>query len=577
MIGSTNRAARRGRGMRRVKTAAAAGIVAAAMATGLATPPEANAVIAADVTVDPVYTAGTLAALLNFIGNAFPGTSIGGGIYDSGPPQSLNVSIETVQSGFQILINAHLNLDYISPGDTAYLYNTLAAIPQPGCSGTYASNCRYATMLATSGATLNLATAYQTQIASVRDGVTPAGFIPFTAAPNSTEAKPTQTNQVLIFLQNPLRPNGGFYARFPDLAEFLGIDPAMPAAGTYKSADNKIALNTQTIDATWAYDPAGDFPEVFNIFAIANSLSAALPLNLAGGLASYVLADSTGKAATPTDIGLNLAALLQVTVGGLPAPIGSLTLPMTPGKGYYATLVPNQLPIFTGLRLPALAINALLGAVGAPFRLGTPLSDALEPATKILVNIAYDDVVTPEMIADDPATYGNYKPYDRTFLTSGITTPFGSVDPLTPEERAEVPGDVWHALVDGFKTQFEKPFWGIIVPADSAAPAATAVQTPRASAATPVSAAPVADASDADPVPVDAPELPAAARDTEPDRAPAVTAVTSPAPDRERVRATRSAPSARADKPVRPSAADSADADDAGAKSGASGRHRVSR
>ena len=475
MIGSTNRATRRSKVVRRAQTAAVAATAAAAMAMGLAVAPAADAAIPVTIDIDPVYTAGTLAGLLDFAGNLFPGTDLGG-ILNTGPPPSVSVSIETVVATYQLLIDANLYLDYIQPGATDYLYNTLAAIPQPTCSSSYASNCRYAMMLGTSGATLNLANAYRAQISSVRDGVTPAGYIPFTAAPNSSISKPTQTNQVLGFLQNPLRPNGGFLARFPGFAEFLGVDPSMPAAGKYTSADGTIVVNSTTLDATWAYDPTGDFPEVFRLVSILNSLSAALPLNLLGGLSGFVLADSTGKEASATDVGLNLAGLFQVSVPG--TPIGTITLPMVDGLGYYATVVPNQLPIFNGLRLPSFLLNAALGALNAPFRFGTPLSDALEPATRILVNIGYDDVVTPEMIANDPATYGGYQPYDRTFLNSAVPTPFGSVNPLTPSERGAVWGDVLQALIGGFQAQFAKPFWGILEPAESAESAAAA--TPAA-------------------------------------------------------------------------------------------------
>lgn len=586
MIGSTNRATRRSKVARRAATMAMAGTAAAAMAMGLSTPPVANAAIAVDVNIDPVYTAGTLAGLLDFVSNAFPGTEVGG-IFNSGPPPVIGISIETsidvAIAELRLLIDASLTLDYIQPGDTDYLYNTLASIPQPGCANNYASNCRYAMMLGTSGATLNLVDAYRAQISSVRDGVTPAGYIPFTAAPNSSSTAPTQTNQVLGFLQNPLRPNGGFLARFPGFSEFIGVDPNMPAAGKYTSADGKVVVNSTTLDATWAYDPTGDFPEVFSLVSILNSLNAALPLNLAGGLGGFVLADSTGKVATTTDVGLNLAALFQVPVPD--TPIGTYTLPMTDGVGYYATLIPNQLPIFNGLRLPSLLANALLGALNAPFRFGTPLSDALEPATKILVNIAYDDVVTPEMIADDPATYGSYQAYDRTFLNSGVATPFGSVDPLTPSERAQVPGDVWQALIDGFGAQFAKPLWGIIVPADAASPAAS---VPASAAAAPSAALPAA----ASPAPVtDVPETLDMAQESasrpaveapssvpEPAVDPAVEAASAApgAVEQEAPRGPRARVAQRSGAAARSAAAASADTGTAVAKSAVpAGRHRA--
>jgi hypothetical protein len=610
MIGSTNRATRRSKVVRRAQTAAVAATAAAAMAMGLGAAPAADAAIPVTIDIDPVYTAGTLAGLLDFVSNVFPGTDLGG-ILNTGPPPSVSVSIETVFATYQLLIDANLSLDYIQPGATDYLYNTLAAIPQPTCGSSYASNCRYAMMLGTSGATLNLANAYRTQISSVQDGVTPAGYIPFAAAPNSSSSKPTQTNQVLGFLQNPLRPNGGFLARFPGFAEFLGVDPSMPAAGKYTSADGRIVVNSTTLDATWAYDPTGDFPEVFRLVSILNSLSAALPLNLLGGLSGFVLADSTGKEASATDVGLNLAGLFQVSVPG--TPIGTITLPMVDGVGYYATLVPNQLPIFNGLRLPSFLLNAALGALNAPFRFGTPLSDALEPATRILVNIGYDDVVTPEMIASDPATYGSYQPYDRTFLNSAVPTPFGSVAPLTPSERRAVWGDVWEALIGGFQAQFAKPFWGILEPADSAEPAAAvtpaAAQAPRAvadaaakaiagqedlpaqqiaelgsagSSAAPLKAELESAAAPGYGAPPDSAPQPATAPDPAPesDRAPTVSAVSVPGVDtatagRDSVRGPRGSATSRVGAGSRSASADPGNADSKPASTPS--RQRVAR
>ena len=248
----------------------------------------------------------------------------------------------------------------------------------------------------------------------------------------------------------------------------------MPAAGKVTSSDGKIALNTTTVDATWAYDPIGDFPAVFNIFALANSAAAALPLNLLlGGLQGYILSDGLGNTVTTTDIGLNLAAVLQL--GPLPL-IG--TLPMTDGKAYYATLVPNQLPIVTPMELPSAIINLGLKALGSKYLLGNPLADAIEPALKILINIAYPDVVPGGA-------------YNRTFLTSGENIPFGSVQPLTPEQKKAVPGDVWNAFVGGVKQELAKPFWGIIVPnpAKSAAAVTSGAAKPaavEAAAATPI-------------------------------------------------------------------------------------------
>ena len=513
------------------------------MTSGLMTAPSADAAIAIDVNVNPAYTAGFIASVLNFVGNTFPGLSLGGA-YNSGPPQTVGLTLDPIPYDFvtgvgvirlNLDVAAQLFLKNLKPTDTQSLYNTLAAIPQQntGCGGTVvlqgdsnpATSCRFAFMLGTSGATLRLANAYQAEIASVQ-GTTEAGYIPFQATTGSTAAKPTQTNQVLAFLQNPLRPNGGILSRFPGLSERFGQNPAMPGAGLYKSPDQKITINTSTLDVTWAYDPTADFPVASNIFSILNSLNAFLPINLAGGLNPthpFVFADSNGAPVELKDFGLNLAALFQVKVSPVPV-INNYWLKMVNGTASYVTIVPDQLPLLTPNRLPALAVNALLGAINAPFRFGTPFADAIEPAMKILVNVGYDDVLAPDKLntcatacdTADAKTWAElgYQAYDRTYLKAGsgatvgeLTlpyTPFGSVDPLTPAERAEVPNDVVEALFAGFRTQLSKPLFGIIVPANSGASSAAAK---AARVATPA-AAEVTDAPTVDePAPVEVTDI----------------------------------------------------------------------
>ena len=502
MIDSTENRATRRSAARRVRNAAVAGTAAAAMAFGLTAAPSANA-ISANITWDPAYTAGALAGLINLFSEIAPGTSLAGGLFNSGPPASINATVDTVLPveylGFNIQVAANINLSlllkYIQNNNssqyasTSVLYNTIANIPAPAtcANNSNATACRYALMLGTSEATGNLAEAYRAQIQSVTTGVTPAGYIPFVAAPGSTSAKPTITAEALALLQNPLRPNGGLYSRFPDIANALNFNSDMPAAGKYTSTDGKIVLNASTIDATWAYDPMADFPEVFNLAAIANSLSAFLPLNvITGGLGDVVTTDAAGNSVTVTDIGLNLAGLLKMPVpiiGTLPDSLwGGL------GKAYYATIVPGQLPLLAPMRLGTFAVNAALKALNSPYLLGDPFADAIEPALNILVNIAYPDVVTPT----DGGTY------NRTFTKSGEQIAFNSVEPLTPEEKAAVPGDVWNAFVGGVQAQLAKPFWGVLVPntgAQSAAvtPAAVKPAAVKAAAATPViESAPVA-------------------------------------------------------------------------------------
>ncbi len=330
-------------------------------------------------------------------------------------------------------------------------------------------------------------------------------------------------------MQNALRPNGGIAARFPDISKALGINPDMPAAGKVTSADKKVALNTTTLDLTWAYDPIGDFPAVFNPTAIINSAMAGLPLNIIDGLAANPIQGDSLQA-----IGLNLGGLLQFP--GVPV-LGRL--PMETGKAFYSTLVPNLMPILVPAVLPGTLINFALKAVGSPFLLGNPFVDVLNPVMKILVNAGYTDVLSPTKLntcAQDCytanpkswATLG-YSAYDRTFGFNPATnpatpnkaaspatpTPFGTVQPLTPEEKKALPGDVWNTLSSGVKAEVAKPYWGILVPNPPAAAKPAAVQAAAAVAPQEVSAPSAPAVADPAPVPAE-PVAPAPAPEAAP-------------------------------------------------------------
>lgn len=558
MIGSpANRASRRRSGWRS-RTATAAGAAATAVAVGLTAAPSAQAItVNRDYTWDPVYASGLYAGLLELVSNLLPGVNaqLSENIsFQTGPPPALGLQVEVppiVQSGLAVYANVGLTLNLRAiAGGSANLYNTVAGLPEPGCgkggagdtgAASYASNCRYAIQLATLGSELDLINAYRDQVASVR-GDTQSGLIPFTSAPTSTSKLPTQTNQALVILQNPLRPNGGIAARFPGIAKALGIDPVMPDAGRVASESGKVVLNTTTLDLTWAYDPIGDFPAVFSPFAIANSLSAALPLNIVtGGLAAEPL-----QGATLGDIGLNLASLLQFPLDVTAANIITIyTLKMVAGQAFYATLVPNELPITAAIGLPGTVANFALGALNAKFKFGNPVGDALAGAMKIWVNTAYTDVLTPDKLGSCATGCGSneaktwaqlgYQAYDRTFgayaaplspASASTQTPFGT-DPLTPEEKKAANDAAWTALVEGIKAQFAKPFWGIIEPVNQAQSAATApkaantVAAVKPAAATPATD-PIAPPAISAPEPVVAP--------VEQESAPAPAPAADPAP-----------------------------------------------
>jgi hypothetical protein len=564
MIGSTgNRASRRKYG--RAKKMALAGATAAAITVGMATAPVAQAIeidVDREYTWDPVYGSGLIVGLLDFVSRVAPGVDaqLSDTIsFQTGPPPSLGLSVKTTISqnvlvvtiDANVTVELNLNIRQIA-GDTKNLYNTEAGIPQPGCNqpyGTkaaslnvgpqgYASTCRYAIQLATLGTVGNLIDAYRAMIASVL-GDTEAGLIPFTYGPNATPTfsgsvpganGPAYTNQALLLLQNHLRPNGGIAARFPGFTSLLGGDPEMPKAGKTVSPDGKIVLNTTTLDLTWAYDPIADFPAVFNVVSIANSLAGLVPLNIVnGGLAPEQLQGSS-----LAEIGTNLAGLLQLPID-VQVPIsivtGTLfTLAMEDGKAFYSTLVPNELPITTAIGLPGILANFALDALGSPFLIGNPIGDALAPALRILTNIGYTDVLSPDDLnfcatgcgTADAKTWAQlgYSAYDRTFgayaapdSVENAATPvrFGSVETLTREENSQVFGDVFTALLEGTKAQLSKPFWGIIEPANTASSTAAVKASPAVApaATTPVAEIPAADVESVA-APVSEPQVPAA-------------------------------------------------------------------
>ena len=347
--------------------------------------------------------------------------------------------------------------------DTQNIYNTVNALPfqrRPALIGYRSVYDRvYSNSGATAGqfpavlgsgiGTKNLIDAYRTQIASI-NGNTPGGYTPYQPG---TVQLPNQTNQELLYLRDPLRPNGGIEARFAPILNLFGVDTTLPTAGVKSNDAGTIKLNTGTVDLTWAYDTISDFPVTLNPFSIVNSLIAGLPINLVGGVTLTGLTGPDGPTNT-TELGLNVAGVL-----GILNRLSGGASDVSDGKAFYGMLLPNDLPILEPLRLPSQLINAIFKT-----NLGTPFADALQPAFKILVNTGYSDVITPNNLdtcaskcnTADAQTYAQlgYTAYDRSFLTAATPEPFLSVNPLTPAEWVQVPGDVVKALVGGFASVF---------------------------------------------------------------------------------------------------------------------------
>jgi len=284
-----------------------------------------------------------------------------------------------------------------------------------------------AALLAASGrATYEAVQAYQALLAS-SNGNTLAGYEPLVPAGKVTlggdpcetgagcQQGTNETNLALALVNNVGTPNGGIYARFNPILNLFGIDGVTPGGESGESTG--IALNTAEVGLALGYSAMADFPVTLNPFAVVNSLFATL-------LPTYVADGATLQGADLTAIETNIGLL--VTAG-----VSSTS---------YSTLAPNALPLLEPLRLPARLLNATFEAIGVPITVPTLLADALQPAAEILVNIGYTDVQTPSAGGT----------YNRTYDQSGTYTPYLSVNPLTPAEWAQVPGDVVRALIGGF-------------------------------------------------------------------------------------------------------------------------------
>lgn len=482
---------RGGRAASRLAVTGLAATTAAALAIGSA--PLAGA---ATLDVDQqVLTAGPLVNLLPALGI----TSIG--------PLALGPIPVIAPDGAFLTLNL-VPIDYA----TQDIYNTINAYPfkrRTGALGIqYNTNDRvyslngadagqFPAVLSSGIGTRNSIEAYRAQISAVESGTPPNGYTPYQPG----VGRPNQTNQELLWLRNPLRPNGGIEARFAPLLNIFGIDTSVPGPGIRQGAGGLTKLNTGTVDLTWAYDPLSDLPVTLNPFSLLNTLFAGLPTNLLGGIGSNLhLLDATDPnnpvPATTTTLGISVASTLGLInrIAGLDS--------VDPGKAFYGTLLPNDLPILEPLRLPSRILNALFG-----WDLGTPFADALQPALEILVNTGYSDVITPDELdtcavkcnTGDAQTYAQlgYSAYDRSFLTSSVSETFLSVAPLTPAQWLQVPGDVFQALVTGFRDVFVPPAPPQTPPASVVNPAAaTVVSVTPAPALLAQSVAEVAEVAD---------------------------------------------------------------------------------
>lgn len=436
-------------------------------------------------------------------------------------------------------------------------YGPVQDIPNLTCAFASQDSCRTAFAFTTGIGAFGVADAINALWSSA-EGDTRRGYAPLALVGSTPGGPPsvpktgiTQTSAV--YLNNVLRPNGGLATRFAPLLNILGVNTAMPSVGEIPTppewpdepAEDAVSLYNWSTDLTWAYNTLADFPITLNPFSIINSAFATLPppdviaaAQTPGG-ALFVLSALLGGA-RGTLYGKDLTPLISLPSdnqcptskcdgnflsSGLQAAIDPALSGRLPyGLSSYGVLgaAPKNgdtaLPILYPTYLASALVNPVLKALKSPYLLGTPLADILSPAMKILVNIGYDDVLTPEKLTTPDTnningfTYADegYTAYDRTFyqLTPDKPTPFAWFrnPAMTAEQTSAAYVDAWKAFTGALKAQFEKPLWGILVPNPDNPPGGAGSVAAKSSATTQTVAAKLAATAPVAAPPVSAPE-----------------------------------------------------------------------
>lgn len=279
---------------------------------------------------------------------------------------------------------------------------------------------------------------------------------------NDPDWKVGVTGQWLIFINNPSRPGGGLFALATPFTNLFGLNLTTPDAGSYTNEDanggdiTKV-LNTSILDITWAYNPLSDVPTTLSPLAWANSAAAGLFL-------TYLLPDegnNIGNHVLPkllVGIGDGVKVMLDPSggqglemlpgwndfvdfVGWFPG-VGDWLDDVTnatkfPGNATYITYDSGNLPLLEPFRMAPHLLNLVPG-VDIP----TPLTDSVEDALRMMVNMGYQDV--------DPTTL------ERNFDKAGDQAYLWH-SPLTPTQQLEAVQTVFNALVDGIQDNALNP------------------------------------------------------------------------------------------------------------------------
>lgn len=258
------------------------------------------------------------------------------------------------------------------------------------------------------------------------------------------------TGQWLIMINNPSRPGGGLFALATPFTNLFGLNLTTPDAGSYTNEDanggriTKV-LNTSILDITWAYNPLSDVPTTLNPLAWANSAAA-------GVFLTYLLPDegnNIGNHVLPkllTGIGDGVKVMIDPTGGqgtdmipvlGDLLKLFNVTFLDFPGNATYITYDSGNLPLLEPFRMAPHLLNLVPG-VDIP----TPLTDSVEDALRMMVNMGYQDV--------DPDSL------ERTFDKAGEQAYLWH-SPLTPTQQLNAVQTVFNALVDGVQENALNP------------------------------------------------------------------------------------------------------------------------
>jgi len=299
---------------------------------------------------------------------------------------------------------------------------------------------------------------------------------------NAADWKEGVTGQWLIFFNNPSRPGGGLFALATPITNLFGLNLSTPPAGSYTNGaanggDITKVLNTSILDISWAYNILSDAPTTLNPLAWANAavgavfltyllpstkpqnniLSHVIPelaLSTIDGLKTIL--DVTGGQSLEMVPGwseivkvVKKLDLLGIGVDEVLKEIANVT--KFPGTGSYITYDSGNLPLLEPFRIIPRLVSLIPGV-----HIPTPLTDSVEEALRMMINMAYQDV--------DPLTL------QRQYNMAGDQAYFYK-NPLTPTQRLAAQKLIFNTLLDGIVANALTPSkWTPTIPGLNLAP-----------------------------------------------------------------------------------------------------------